>query len=75
VLPLDAPGPGFPFIASLDCAALPREATDLPLPSDGHLLFFADPDEMDDEGAVMYIPAGTAAEERQIEYFDASTLR
>jgi Domain of unknown function (DUF1963) len=34
----------FPFVASVDCAAIPPSATDLPLPADGTLLFFASPD-------------------------------
>ncbi|HUQ55244.1 DUF1963 domain-containing protein [Lentzea sp.] len=33
------PGTSLPFIASVDCAALPR-AEGLPLPEDGSLLFF-----------------------------------
>ncbi|MBO8198505.1 DUF1963 domain-containing protein [Streptomyces smyrnaeus] len=44
LLPVDAPDPSFPFVASVDCALLPPGAAGLPLPSDGHLLFFADPD-------------------------------
>lgn len=59
-----------PFIASFDCAALPR-VDDLPLPADGSLLFFLHHDraydereefEKDDEMAyarVVYVPAGT----------------
>src|SRR5262245_17495906 len=34
----------FPFVASVDCAAIPAGATDLPLPTEGTLLFFAAPD-------------------------------
>lgn len=76
MLPLDAPYPRFPHIASVDCAVLPREATDLALPSDGHLLFFTDPDEYDSEGEVMYVPAGTAVAERHgHEVFPHSRLR
>jgi hypothetical protein len=30
------------FIASVDCAAIPVGELDIPLPEDGHLLFFAD---------------------------------
>jgi hypothetical protein len=59
-----------PFIASFDCAALPR-VDDLPLPADGSLLFFLHHDraydereefEKDDEmeyARVVYVPAGT----------------
>ena len=59
-----------PFIASFDCAALPR-VDDLPLPADGSLLFFLHHDraydereefDKDDEmeyARVVYVPAGT----------------
>ncbi|WP_189222452.1 DUF1963 domain-containing protein [Saccharothrix coeruleofusca] len=60
-------GSPLPFIASVDCAALPR-AEGLPLPVDGSLLFFLHHEE-DHEGAaftgqsgfaqVLYVPAGT----------------
>ncbi|TXS56216.1 DUF1963 domain-containing protein [Streptomyces sp. t39] len=61
-LPPDAPDPSSPFVASVDCAALPPGAAGLPLPSDGHLLFFVHPDldaDGPDAGAVRYVPAGT----------------
>src|SRR3954447_23922051 len=45
MLPADAEKPWFPLVATIDCAALPPEATDLPLPPDGKLLFFGYPDE------------------------------
>jgi hypothetical protein len=66
-------GEGFmplPFIASFDCAALPR-VDDLPLPADGSLIFFLHHDrafdereefDKDDEmeyARVVYVPAGT----------------
>ncbi|MDX3325945.1 MULTISPECIES: hypothetical protein [Streptomyces] len=41
LLPSDTPDPGHPFVASVDLVALPADATDLLLPSDGRLLFFA----------------------------------
>ncbi|MGP4046541.1 DUF1963 domain-containing protein [Streptomyces sp. 2A115] len=63
MLPADAPDYEFPFVASIDCAALPREATDLPLPPDGHLLLFVEYEEP--EGEVVYVPAGTAVSERR----------
>ena len=59
-----------PFIASFDCAALPR-VDDLPLPADGTLLFFLHHDRAHDEreefdkdtemeyARVVYVPAGT----------------
>lgn len=54
------------FIASVDCAALPAGVLDIPLPEDGHLLFFAsrsqyDGNDEDRSGRVVYVPAGTAA--------------
>ncbi|MGW8699783.1 DUF1963 domain-containing protein [Streptomyces eurythermus] len=62
LLPHGAPKPSEPFVASVDLAALPPDATGLPLPADGHLLFFAG-SEVSLEGqvpdAVRYVPAGT----------------
>lgn len=56
---------GDPLIATIDLAALPREATDLPLPSDGQLLLFGYPegDNHYTQGSALYIPAGVAVEE------------
>ncbi|MBE1490783.1 YwqG family protein [Plantactinospora soyae] len=64
MLPADAEDPECPLLATIDCAALPTGVTDLPLPSDGRLLFFGWPDE-DGMGDVVYVPAGAAVEERQ----------
>lgn len=54
---------GLEFIASVDCAALPADALDIPLPEDGHLLFYASLDHEQanhgDDGRVVYVPAGT----------------
>lgn len=60
------------LIASLDLAALPGDATSLPLPADGHLLLFALPDldAVEGQGAAVYIPAGTIVEERHLDYRD-----
>ncbi|WP_344042876.1 DUF1963 domain-containing protein [Saccharothrix xinjiangensis] len=67
--PSGGSGSPLPFIASVDCAALPR-AEGLPLPVDGSLLFFlhheddleADPG-TDGSGfaRVLYVPVGTEA--------------
>ncbi|MGI5397038.1 DUF1963 domain-containing protein [Streptomyces sp. CA-251251] len=68
-LPLGAPVPATPFVFSIDCALLPERATDLPLPPDGQLLFFASV-EWDGNGegitsdAVRYVPAGTPTRPR-----------
>ena len=63
LLPADAEDPDYPLLATIDCAALPSDATDLPLPSDGRLLFFGFPEE-DGMGAVVYVPEGVPVEER-----------
>lgn len=67
LLPAGIPDPAHPFVASIDLAALPADATDLPLPPDGHLLLFAFPETADDYesmGSVVYVPVGTAVAER-----------
>jgi uncharacterized protein DUF1963 len=68
LLPADAPDPAFPLVASIDCAALPEAATDLPLPRDGRLLLFAFPEMPYDccgtVGEVRYVPAGADVVER-----------
>ncbi|MFD6950203.1 MULTISPECIES: hypothetical protein [unclassified Nocardiopsis] len=67
-LPPDVAWDGAPdFVASVDCAALPGGALDIPLPRDGQLLFFSA--RRDPEGAaggvvVVHVPAGTATAER-----------
>lgn len=71
-LPPDVEWSGEPdFLASVDCAALPSGLPGLPLPKDGHLLFFhydvtGDNDSYGDDGRVLHIPAGTATAERVI---------
>jgi hypothetical protein len=67
LLPAEAPDPYYPFVAAVDLAALPAGVTDLPLPPDGRLLFFAYPQDdgdLADMGDVVYVPAGTAVAER-----------
>lgn len=66
MLPADVETHGYPLIATVDCAALPQEATDLPLPSDGRLLFFGYPEEHGD-GEVLYVPGDVAVEERDLD--------
>ncbi|XKK38363.1 YwqG family protein [Nocardiopsis sp. ARC36] len=78
MLPPDVPTPAtvwgpdnsyeYQLIATLDLAAIPPGATDLPLPPDGHVLLFANI-ELDDEllpGGAVYVPAGTPVEEREV---------
>ncbi|CAM5586366.1 DUF1963 domain-containing protein [Streptomyces canus] len=70
LLPVGMPHPFYPFVASVDLAALPADATDLPLPPDGRLLLFAYPEDfgdLTDMGNVVYVPAGTTVEERDKE--------
>ncbi|WP_234590896.1 DUF1963 domain-containing protein [Micromonospora sp. MH99] len=77
-LPVDAEWPSergipLPFVASLDCAALPKVER-LPLPVDGSLLFFLDPENAFDAcsrgydayAQVRYVPAGTETAVRQL---------
>lgn len=62
------------FVASIDCAALPQGALDIPLPRSGNLLFFADKDGggLDEEiGEIIHVPAGTATVERAPAHADA----
>ena len=81
-LPHGAPVPPHGFVASVDCALLRADATDPPLPADGHLLFFAVPD-IDFTGrredVVRYVPAGTATAELPVgegrELFPGRELR
>ncbi|MFH9009651.1 DUF1963 domain-containing protein [Streptomyces afghaniensis] len=71
VMPHSAPEPRLPFVASVDLAALADAGRHLLLPSDGHLLLFAEPDLDDFQGlvhdAVMYVPAGTPTTRRPVE--------
>lgn len=68
-LPEGEPLPDLPFLASVDLAAIPPGATDLPLPKDGTLLFFAETSELAplrgrDWSRLFYVPAGTPVSER-----------
>jgi hypothetical protein len=50
-----------PLLASVDCAAIPPGSLDIPLPEDGHLLFFAYVDDYEYECLyrLLHVPAGT----------------
>ncbi|GAA1726887.1 DUF1963 domain-containing protein [Isoptericola hypogeus] len=68
-LPEDEPVPDLPFLASIDLAAVPPDATDLPLPTDGTLLFFADTSDLAPMrrrgwSRLVHVPAGTPVSER-----------
>ncbi|MEU8709636.1 DUF1963 domain-containing protein [Streptomyces sp. NPDC048565] len=58
------------LIASLDLAALPEDATNLPLPPDGLLHLFARSydDGLEAGGEAVYVPAGTAVAERSLDH-------
>ncbi|MEU4428735.1 DUF1963 domain-containing protein [Actinoplanes sp. NPDC024001] len=45
-------------LATIDLAAIGKDTTDLDLPTDGTLVFFAVPEMGSDEGRVVYVPAG-----------------
>lgn len=68
VLPADAEWDGTPdLIATIDCAAIPQDVLDFPMPWDGRLLFFADNVNLHSDrspGGVRYVTAGAAAAER-----------
>ena len=64
-VPAGEPDPPAPLLASIDCAALPKDTTDLPLPTDGQLLFFGFPGDDGPLAKVVYAPAGAVLEERQ----------
>ncbi|MFE7670947.1 DUF1963 domain-containing protein [Streptomyces albidoflavus] len=60
LLPAGDPHPPFPFVASVDLAALPESPAGLPLPRDGHLLLFAWPRDRGNgtsHGAAVHVPA------------------
>ena len=66
-LPPNVEDPRFPLIATIDCAALPTAATDLPLPGEGWLLLFGFPDSDGNDssmGDVVYVAAGAEVTER-----------
>ncbi|WP_423464716.1 DUF1963 domain-containing protein [Promicromonospora sp. MS192] len=77
MLPPDVPTPAtvygpdrsdeYQLIVTLDLAAIPPGATDLPLPPGGHVLLFANV-ELDDvvlPGGAVYVPAGAPVEARE----------
>ncbi|MFJ9775472.1 DUF1963 domain-containing protein [Kitasatospora sp. NPDC101157] len=72
LLPHGVSKPSDPFVASVDLAALPSGATGLPLPADGHLLFFSGVDLHGIGGqvsdAVLYVPVGTPTSPSALEH-------
>ncbi|NUT34274.1 MAG: DUF1963 domain-containing protein [Hamadaea sp.] len=56
---------GMVHLATLDLAAIPHGSTDLDLPADGTLLFFAAPSMTSTVGQVIHVPAGAAVVEAE----------
>ncbi|MFJ6086936.1 DUF1963 domain-containing protein [Streptomyces sp. NPDC092369] len=65
---VDRPGGGEPLVLTIDCAALPRDVLDFPLPPDGQLLFFTDLSYPPDSSAVLHVPAGVPTTEHPATY-------
>ncbi|MEX1652038.1 DUF1963 domain-containing protein [Streptomyces pseudovenezuelae] len=57
-----------PLLLTVDCAALPREALDIELPPEGHLLFFAEIEYEPESSMVLHVPAGARTTERPATY-------
>lgn len=65
-LPAAVPWPaGHAHLASVDLAAIPGNATDLGLPADGTLVFFAVPGKTSTAGRVVHVPADAAVAEAE----------
>ncbi|MBQ1088589.1 DUF1963 domain-containing protein [Streptomyces sp. B93] len=57
-----------PLVLTVDCAALPREALDIDLPSDGSLLFFTAIEYEPESSVVLHVPAGVRTTQRTAAY-------
>ncbi|MEU2773292.1 DUF1963 domain-containing protein [Streptomyces sp. NPDC007162] len=65
---VDWPDGRDPLVLTVDCAALPREALDIGLPSDGSLLFFTQIEYEPESSVVLHVPAGVRTTERSATY-------
>ena len=65
---VDWPDGDSPLIVTVDCAALPREALDIELPSEGHLLFFVEIEYEPESSVVLHVPASVRTTQRQAAY-------
>ncbi|CAL9637442.1 DUF1963 domain-containing protein [Streptomyces sp. enrichment culture] len=76
LLPAGTPDPDYPLVASIDLAALPADATDLSLPPDGHLLFFAmpEPGGCRPVGTVVHVPAGAPVTQRNTHTWNTANI-
>ncbi|MFF7645225.1 DUF1963 domain-containing protein [Streptomyces canus] len=57
-----------PLVLTVDCAALPHEALDIELPSDGSLLFFTEIEYEPESSVVLHVPGGVRTTERSAAY-------
>ncbi|MCQ9131481.1 DUF1963 domain-containing protein [Streptomyces hilarionis] len=65
---VDWPDERDPLVLTVDCAALPREALDIELPSDGELLFFTQIEYEPESSVVLHVPDGVRTTERSATY-------
>ncbi|MGC0344271.1 DUF1963 domain-containing protein [Streptomyces sp. SLBN-8D4] len=65
---VDWPDERDPLVLTVDCAALPREALDIELPPDGHLLFFTEIEYEPESSVLLHVPAGVRTTERSAAY-------
>ncbi|MEU9239379.1 DUF1963 domain-containing protein [Streptomyces sp. NPDC048385] len=65
---VDWPDGREPLVLTVDCAALPRKALDIELPSDGSLLFFTEIEYEPESSVVLHVPAGVRTTERSARY-------
>ncbi|MEV5953260.1 DUF1963 domain-containing protein [Streptomyces sp. NPDC051987] len=65
---VDWPDGRDPLVLTVDCAALPRAALDIELPSDGSLLFFTQIEYEPESSVVLHVPAGVRTTERPATY-------
>src|SRR5262249_325619 len=69
-----------PYRAGIDCAAVPPNQLDIPLPAAGTLHLFADSDCDDEEpgqhrgSRILYVPAGVDVRERQPPPYDPTSV-
>ncbi|MDH6521635.1 hypothetical protein M2163_001374 [Streptomyces sp. SAI-135] len=65
---VDWPDGRSPLVLTVDCAALPREALDIALPSDGSLLFFTQIEYEPESSVVLHVPADVRTTQRSAAY-------
>ncbi|MFG2576292.1 DUF1963 domain-containing protein [Streptomyces sp. NPDC048481] len=65
---VDWPDGRNPLVLTVDCAALPRAALDIELPSDGSLLFFTAIEYEPESSVVLHVPAGARTTQRSAAY-------